>query len=682
MQRICLPVFILIFVFVSITRSQTAVPTQKRAIRLEDSSKIVTVSDPQISPDGKSIVIVVSRQNFEEDRNDTELVLVDVATGAQRVLTFGRKQAAFPRWSPTRDRLAFLAVVPYTREKKDDTTKREDSPQIFIMPMNGGDAKKITNAPNGVEQFAWRPDGKQIAYVTSDDPLNQKAIDGHNDSFEVGDNDYLATSATTPSHLWLVSTEGVETKRLTSGSWSFSRTEPFASPSPLSWTPDGNSLVITRQELPHSGDNDLTTLQILNVETGELRKLTDHEKFEGYGIFSPDGSRIAYWYPRDGDPENTNEVFVASAAGGDGTDVTLGIDRNLQGALWMPDGQSLLVSGNDGTEVAMWLQPLKGRARKLSLGDVNPTSTYWVDMTIGPKGEIAFAGSTASQPSELYYKASPNDAPKRLTNFNQEIAGLELGKFDRFEWQGPDGFREDGILVYPPNFSNDKKYPLVLLVHGGPNGASTTAFSMLPLLIAAHGYVVFEPNYRGSDNLGNAYERAIFNDAGDGPSRDVMAGIDAVKRLGFVDESKIAVSGWSYGGYMTTWLIGHYQIWKTAVAGASVTDWNEDYNLSDMGVLFRYGFKGSPWLGYRNDYVAQSSIASASQIRTPTLILSDTGDSRVPITESYQLYHALKDNGVPVKFVAYPVPGHFPGDPVRSQDVYRRWLDWLDQYLK
>ena len=682
MQRICLPVFILIFVFVSITRSQTAVPTQKRAIRLEDSSKIVTVSDPQISPDGKSVVIVVSRQNFEEDRNDTELVLVDVATGAQRVLTFGRKQAAFPRWSPTGDRLAFLAVVPYTREKKDDTTKREDSPQIFIMPMNGGDAKKITNAPNGVEQFAWRPDGKQIAYVTSDDPLNQKAIDGHNDSFEVGDNDYLATSATTPSHLWLVSTEGVETKRLTSGSWSFSRTEPFASPSPLSWTPDGNSLVITRQELPHSGDNDLTTLQILNVETGELRKLTDHEKFEGYGIFSPDGSRIAYWYPRDGDPENTNEVFVASAAGGDGTDVTLGIDRNLQGALWMPDGQSLLVSGNDGTEVAMWLQPLKGRARKLPLGDVNPTSTYWVDMTIGPKGEIAFAGSTASQPSELYYKASPNDAPKRLTNFNQEIAGLELGKFDRFEWQGPDGFREDGILVYPPNFSNDKKYPLVLLVHGGPNGASTTAFSMLSLLIAAHGYVVFEPNYRGSDNLGNAYERAIFNDAGDGPSRDVMAGIDAVKRLGFVDESKIAVSGWSYGGYMTTWLIGHYQIWKTAVAGASVTDWNEDYNLSDMGVLFRYGFKGSPWLGYRNDYVAQSSIASASQIRTPTLILSDTGDSRVPITESYQLYHALKDNGVPVKFVAYPVPGHFPGDPVRSQDVYRRWLDWLDQYLK
>lgn len=330
----------------------------------------------------------------------------------------------------------------------------------------------------------------------------------------------------------------------------------------------------------------------------------------------------------------------------------------------------------------MWLQPLKGRARKLPLGDINPASGFSVDMTVGPRGEIVFAGSRESHPSELYYKASPNDAPKRLTSFNQEIADLELGKLERFEWQGPDGFREDGILVYPPNFSNNKKYPLVLFVHGGPNTASTTAFSMLPLLIASHGYVVFEPNYRGSDNLGNAYERAIFNDAGDGPGRDVMAGIEAVKKRGFVDESKIAVSGWSYGGYMTTWLISHYQIWKTAVTGASVTDWNEDYNLSDIGLLFRYGFKGSPWLGYRDDYIAQSPIASAAQIRTPTLIFSDTGDARVPITESYQLYHALKDNGVPVKFVAYPVPGHFPGDPVRLRDVYRRWLDWLDQYLK
>jgi len=279
--------------------------------------------------------------------------------------------------------------------------------------------------------------------------------------------------------------------------------------------------------------------------------------------------------------------------------------------------------------------------------------------------------------------ASPTDAPKRLTNFNQQIAALQLGKMEPFEWQGPDGFREDGVLVYPPDFGERKKYPLVLYIHGGPQEAASTAFDDLGQLMAARGYVVFEPNYRGSDNLGNAYQSAIVNDAGDGPGRDVMAGIEAVKKLGFVDDSKIAVSGWSYGGYMTTWMIGHYHIWKAAVAGASLANWDAEYNLSDFGVVNRYNFKGSPWTGSNmKDYVAQSPITYAPQIKTPTLILSDTGDARVPIAQSYQLYHALKDNGVPVKFVAYPVPGHFPDDPVRYQDVYRRWLDWLDQYLK
>lgn len=662
---------------------------QERRIQLEDLAKIVTVSDPQISPDGKSIVCVVSRPNFDENRSDRELVLVDVATGAQRVLTFDRKGVGSPRWSPTGDGLAFAAVVPYTPDKN-NATKREDSPQVFVMPMSGGDARKVTDAPNGVEQFAWRPNGKDIAYVTSDDPPNQKEIEKHNDSFEVGDNDYLATGAPTPSHIWLVSAEaenagGEKAKRLTSGPWSLPKGAPQFPVSSISWTPDGKSLTFIRQEHSHLGDSDLTTLQILNVETGEIRKLTHHEKFESVSQFSPDGSQLAYWYPRDGDWNNINEIFVTSAAGGDGIDLTRDIDRNLQLAIWMPDGQSLLVGGHDGTQVSLWLQPLKGKARKLSLGEVNPTWLFWIDAAVGPKGEIAFTGSTSSQPSELYYMASSGDPPKRLTNFNQQIAALQLGKVEPFEWQGPDGFHEDGILVYPPDFSKnkDKKYPLVLVIHGGPADASATDFYGFEHLVAARDYIVFEPNYRGSDNLGNAYQRAIYNDAGDGPGRDVMAGIEAVKKLGFVDESKIAVTGWSYGGYMTSWLIGHYHVWKAAVAGAAPTDLNESYNLSDFGVSFRYIFKGSPWVGGNiKDYGAQSPITYASQIKTPTLILGNTGDSLVPITGSYQLYHALKDNGVPVKFVAYPVPGHLPGGPVRRRDVYSRWLGWLDQYLK
>jgi len=221
------------------------------------------------------------------------------------------------------------------------------------------------------------------------------------------------------------------------------------------------------------------------------------------------------------------------------------------------------------------------------------------------------------------------------------------------------------------------------VIHGGPQASSATAFTFFLQLVAAHDYVVFSPNYRGSDNLGNAYQRAIFNDAGDGPGRDVMAGIAALEKLGFVDESKIAVSGWSYGGYMTTWLIGHYHVWKTAVAGAAVTDMNHQYNLADFNATERYIFRGSPWIGDNmKDYREQSPISYAPQIKTPTLILSDTGDARVTITQSYMLYHALKDNGVTVKFFAYPVAGHFPSDPVRAMDVQRRWLGWLDRYLK
>jgi dipeptidyl aminopeptidase/acylaminoacyl peptidase len=648
---------------------------QARRIEIADFGKMVSVSDPQIAPDGKSVVYAVSRMNMEQDRHDRELVFIDIATATQRVLTQDRKDAGSPRWSRTGDRIAFLAAVGPAKEEK---------AQIFVLSMRGGDALKITDAPSGVEQFAWRPNGMEIAYVTADEPENKKEIEKHLDAFEVGDNGYLETKAPPPSHIWLVAADGGKPRRLTSGAWSLPKVLPPSSPSsPISWSPDGKLLTFTKQEDPHSGDSDRRTVQILNVDTGEAHKLTAHEKYEGFGLFSPDGSQVAYWYPRDGDRANENEIFVTPASGGDGQDATRSIDRNILRAIWMPDGKSLLVGGHDGVRVGLWLQPLGGAAKQLALGDVSPSWSFWVDATVGRNGEIAFTGSTPNQPSELYYMASTNDPPKRLTNNNQEIAALSLGRTERIEWQGPDKFHEDGVLIYPPGFQKDKKYPLVLIVHGGPRAASTTQFSFLPQFVAAQDCVVFQPNYRGSENLGNAYTRAIWNDAGAGPGRDVIAGIDAVKKLGFVDESRIAVSGWSYGGYMTTWLIGHYQIWKVALAGAAVTNMFDQYNLADFNVTERYIFNGSPYVGDNiKAYREQSPITYAAQIKTPTLILSDTGDFRVTVTQSYELYHALKDNGVPVRFFAYPVGGHFPADPVRQQDVYRRWLEWLVQNLK
>jgi dipeptidyl aminopeptidase/acylaminoacyl peptidase len=654
----------------------SSAPAQTRKIQLDDAQKIVRLSDPQISPDGKSIALLVARVNWKDDKTDQSLVLIDAASGAQRPLTDVREGVGSPRWSPTGDRIAFIAVAGQGKDAQE---------QIFVLPMNGGEAKQITKTTEGVEQFAWKPDGSAIAYVTPDEPANKKEIEAHNDAFEVGDNDYLATAAPAPSHIWIVGADGANAARLTSGTWSLSKSaSPSPPSSPLSWSPDGKNIAFTRQAKPEFGDADQTTINILDVTTRAIRPLTDRKSLEGFATFSPDGTQIAYWYSLDGNATNQTEIFVAPAAGGEGKDVTRGIDRDIQRAIWMADGKSLLVAGHDGTGTSMWIQPADGgAAKKLDLGGVNPAWRFWVDASVSKEGAIAFTGATTGRPSELYYIGSASEKPRRLTDFNSEIAGLQLGQTESLEWKGPNGFNEDGVVVYPPDFSKDKKYPLVLLIHGGPQASSTAEFSFIPQILASHGYVVFEPNYRGSDNLGNAYQFAIYNDAGDGPGRDVMAGLAALEKQGFIDTDKIGVSGWSYGGYMTSWLIGHYTIWKAAISGAAVNSNFYSYNLSDNNVGERYSFGGSPWVGdFAKEYAEQSPITYWKAIKTPTLILHDTGDARVPITNSYDMYHALKDNGVTVQFIAYPVSGHFPGDPVRATDVMRRWVEWMDKYLK
>jgi dipeptidyl aminopeptidase/acylaminoacyl peptidase len=647
---------------------------QARKIELGDLQKSVSVSSPAISPDGKSIVIVVSRVNWDEDRYDSELVLVDVATGAQRVLTNVRPGLSSPQWSPSGDRLAFLA------EAGDE---KAAAAQIFVLSVNGDAPKQITSAPLGVEQFAWRPDGAFFAFASPDEPANRAEIEKHHDLFEVGDNDFLATSAPTSSHVWLVSGSGGEAKRLTSGAWSLASppTEGYPLPA-LSWSPDGKELAFTRQADPHFGDFDKSVVAILDVNNGQIRQLTKRASFESFGLFSPDGSKIAYWFPRDGDSNNENEIFVASSTGGEGTDLTRALDRNVQRSVWMPDGKSLLLSGDEGTRRAIWIQPIGGSAKKIDLGDAIP---YWDwSETAGKDGSIAFIGSTPTQPTELFYLSSASAKPKRLTDFNHDFTTLDLGRIDTFEWKGPDGFAENGTLVYPPNFSRDKKYPLVLYLHGEPQfAASVTEFDPFLQLLASHDYVVFAPNYLGTDNLGNAFERAVVNDYGEGPGRGVMAGVTALEKQGFIDESRIGVSGWSWGGYMTSWLIGHYHIWKAAVAGAAVNSLTDWYTLTDVNVTEGFMFGGSPWKKqYAKAYEEQSPITYAGAVTTPTLILHDTGDTVVPITSSYAMYHALKDNGVTVKFIAIPTAGHEPGDPVHDSDKDRVWLEWFDKYLK
>ncbi len=652
----------------------------QRKFDLDDVNKLVTLTDPQISPDGKSIVFVLSRPDYEENKNNTELQLADVASGTLRRLT-ERPHVGHPRWSPSGDRLAFIAR---------EGSGKDAHNQIFILSMSGGEAMKVTNSTTGVQQFTWKPDGAGFAFVQDDEAENQKQKDKGYDAFEVHYNSMFLKENPVASHIWWISAAGGEAKRLTSGAWTLPSSYPPGTPaSPLSWSPDSKRIAFQRNESAYSGEL-VNSVYTLEVETGATKSITGRTAAKGamllesYPAFSPDGTHISYWFPRDG-LVNGSEVFVAPATGGPGQSITTKLDRYFFRAEWSADSKSMLVAANDNNSVGLWLQGIDGTSKKLKTGSLCITGGYWYNYNIGKNGSVAVIASATNSPQELYYFSSADAEPKKLSSFHAEIASMKLGKQETITWKS-DAFTANGILTFPPDFDQSKKYPLVLVIHGGPQSASKEQFSARSQYTASHGYIVFEPNYRGSDNFGAAYCTAINGDAGIGPGKDVMRGIDELKKRSYIDGTKIGVSGWSYGGFMTTWLIGNYQGWKCAVAGASVTDIFDQYSQSDNGIGWKYSDQNgkSPWIDpkAKENWVKQSPITYAANVKTPTLMLSCTGDERVPISESYKFFRVLQDLGVESKFVAFPVGGHFPSDPVRSKEVNRYWLEWLDKYMK
>jgi len=634
---------------------------QARPFVLDDVSTLVRLSDPEISPDGRAIAFLAARPNYETDRYDTELILLNIATGERRVLVARRPGLGSPHWAPRGDAIAFLATV-------------EGRPQVLVLPLAGGEPRVVTRAPAGVEDYAWRPDGGAIAYIAPD--TASVPAERHNDAFEVGNDDYLTTAAPAPAHLWLVSLPTGQASRLTRGAWSVATS---LATSPLSWSPDGRTISFVRFATPHSGDTDQSAVWLVDAGTGATRGLTGRTAREGSPLLSPDGALLAYTFPRDGDPASLDEVHVAPASGGEGRPVTRALDRHVTGFTWLGDGRTLLVLGTDGTRSALWVQPLEGAARRVRLGEIAEVS----GLTADRRGAIALVGTEAARPPEIYYLASSAAEPRRLTDFHQQITARAIGRTEAVEWTGPDGLRANGVLTLPPDFSPGRRYPLVLLIHGGPTASSTEEFWARAQLLAGQGWLVFQPNYRGSDNLGNAFQRAIATSAAEGPGQDIMAGVAALVGRGIVDTTRVAVSGWSYGGFLTAWLLGRYPAaWRAGVAGAAPLSLLDMYNLSDLNVMRRHAITASPWVGDRvAAWLAESPLTQAWKIRAPTLILANTGDARVAVTGSYMLYRALRDNGVPVRFVAYPGRGHAPADPVRQRDVDRRWVAWLARYL-
>jgi dipeptidyl aminopeptidase/acylaminoacyl peptidase len=646
------------------------------AFQLSDLQKIVSLSEAKISPDGGQIAVIVSTPDWKTDKSQQEIDIIDSTSGARRMATWKRTGVSSPKWSPDGTRLAFLAHDSTPKaESNSDANSDEKQTQIFVMPMNGGDPIRITETKHGVDEFSWSPDGAQIAFVTPEEPGNAKAIKEHDDAFQVTDNNFLTRSALTSSHLWVVPAGGGTAKRLTQGTFSLQTDQQDSGPIPA-WSHDGHSIAFTRFPGPYWGPSLHSVIAQVDAGGGEPRSLVSAEG-STQATFAPDADTLAFMRPRDGDQNNGDAVYVWA----DGTtrDLTKDLARHFNTYAWLPDGKAMLLEGGLGTHAVLWEQPLQGAAKKLDLGEVEASP----DLSVAKTGAVAFVGSTATHPSELYIMDSLSAKPRRLTNLNAFVEELAVGRTDSIEWRGPNGFHEDGVLTYPVGYQSGQHYPLVLVIHGGPGSASTVRFSPLPQLLAAAGFIVFQPNYRGSTNLGDAYQHAIFRDTGVGPGNDVMAGVAAVKKLGIVDLDHIGVSGWSYGGYMTAWLTGHYPPWKAAVAGAALTDWVMDYTVAYYQEGDTYLFGGSPWKAkYRDIWRAQSPISYAQNVTAPTLIMGDVGDPNVPLVNSYEWFHALRDAGVAVEFYAYPADTHFPRDIVRTTDVYRRWVAWMTKHLK
>lgn len=658
----------ILFLFQMFTQNVSA----QKKFELADYAKLVTLADPQFSPDGKSILLLVSKPDYVQNRFHADVYIIDLATRQKRALSLPGLSISQPRWSPDGKMISFVAK-----------TEALSVAQIQLYSLETKQTRKLTSAVRGVLYYSWSPDGSQIAYVSQDEPENKSQIEKGFTAFEIKDNDMFLTAKPSPAHIWLVKINDGQQTRLTSGEWSLPMIIPPSPPAPaLSWSPDGKAILFVKVASPYSGDGPNRSIQVLTLSDLSQRPLTTRKKLETYPLFSPDGKKISYWYKRNDDPEDINEFFVVDANGKNTKSLTYGLDRDLYRSIWFPDNNSLLVGGHDDNKTSLWRISLTGEWQKLKLGSICPNWSFWLEAGVASNGAIAFVGTDPEHPSELYYLPSYNAQPIRVTDFNQEVSAMTFGKTETIRWQ-TDGWAHNGIVTYPVNFQQGIRYPLVLIIHGGPFSASVEQFSRLSQVFSNEGYFVFEPNYRGSDNMGSPYRLAIMSDAGSGPGRDVMDGLKKLMVGGHIDSTKIGVSGWSYGGFMTTWLTGHYPGWAAAMAGAAVTDLSDQYNLSDYSVNRASAMSGSPWTGDNmKRYFDESPITEARNCKAPMLILANTGDPRVPITQSYKLYHALKDNGTTVKFIAWPINAHNATDPVTQMERDRYWLGWMNQYLK
>jgi dipeptidyl aminopeptidase/acylaminoacyl peptidase len=637
------------------SNAQTASATTPRVAPTADQIlSLKRAGSPEISPDGRWVAYTVRETNWDDNSYETEIWLADVSTGSTRQLTNAKKSSQSPSWAPDGSKLAFIS---------DRTDKR----QIYLINPQGGEAEALTNLEDGVEGgVAWSPDGKAIAYTAKEaKTAAMKDREKKYGEFQVVEQDHRMT------HLFTIDVRTKETRTLTSGSFTVGS---------FSWSPDGRSIAFDHRVNPLLANGGSADISIVTVSDASVRKLVSQEGPDSRPVWSPDGSRIAF------ETAMANPAFfysnsliaIVPAGGGTPTVVSSAFDEDPSIVAWKPGGLFFAASARTYS----YLYKLNPDTKAVT--KVSP-----VDRTVNSSFSLSKDGETiASLRSDAMSMAEVFVGSKKLTDLNAQTAGWPAGTLDVVSWKSQDGATIEGVLHKPADFDPAKKYPLLVVIHGGPTGVSRAVpftSTIYPIDVwVPRGVLILEPNYRGSAGYGEKFRALNVRNLGVGDAWDVLSGVDSLIAKGMVDPARVGTMGWSQGGYISAFLATHdASRFKAISVGAGISDWMTYYVNTDITPFTRQYLKSTPW-DDPEIYAKTSPITYIKQAKTPTLIQHGATDQRVPLPNAFELYHGLQDNHVPTKLIVYQGfggVGHGPSKPKSNRATMDHNLEWFDQYF-